>query len=499
VTAFGYVIAEALLVRGIGPVTRLSNRPLSPSLTAFRPAPYAGSMSPSPSIVWLRNDLRLRDNPALNAALDRGEPLIIVYIHDEVSPGMRPLGRATKWWLHHSLVALKADITALGGALTLRQGAGGDIIRELVATHQAGGVFWNRRYGSARENDAILKEDLRAGGVVCHSFAGNLLFEPWTIRNGEGNPFRVFTPFWRACLATAPPRQPLVAPDSFDCLPRVPSEGVDAWDFLPTLPDWSAGLAEMWTPGESGATHRLENFVEHTLIQYHRRDEPGIESTSRLSPHLRFGEISPHIIWDAVEHGVPDGASKNKAKFLSEVGWREFSYNILFHHTDLHKTNFREEFNLFPWQQPETKMLAAWQTGVTGVPLVDAGMRELRHTGYMHNRVRMVTASFLIKNMLADWRIGEAWFWDNLVDADEANNPASWQWVAGSGADAAPYFRVFNPFLQADKFDPDRIYITKWLGDNPVNYPTEPIVDMKASRDRALAAFQELKALRLSE
>ncbi|MFT6972987.1 MAG: deoxyribodipyrimidine photo-lyase, partial [Pontimonas sp.] len=428
-----------------------------------------------------------------------GEPLIIVYIHDEVSPGMRPLGRATKWWLHHSLVALKADITALGGALTLRQGAGGDIIRELVATHQAGGVFWNRRYGSARENDAILKEDLRAGGVVCHSFAGNLLFEPWTIRNGEGNPFRVFTPFWRACLATAPPRQPLVAPDSFDCLPRVPSEGVDAWDFLPTLPDWSAGLAEMWTPGESGATHRLENFVEHTLIQYHRRDEPGIESTSRLSPHLRFGEISPHIIWDAVEHGVPDGASKNKAKFLSEVGWREFSYNILFHHTDLHKTNFREEFNLFPWQQPETKMLAAWQTGVTGVPLVDAGMRELRHTGYMHNRVRMVTASFLIKNMLADWRIGEAWFWDNLVDADEANNPASWQWVAGSGADAAPYFRVFNPFLQADKFDPDRIYITKWLGHNPVNYPTEPIVDMKASRDRALAAFQELKALRLSE
>jgi deoxyribodipyrimidine photo-lyase len=238
--------------------------------------------------------------------------------------------------------------------------------------------------------------------------------------------------------------------------------------------------------------------VSNVLKNYHRRDEPGPVTTSRLSPHLRFGEISPHAIWHALERTLPSDAEKNKAKFLSEIGWREFSYNILFHFPELSSKNFRPEFDRFPWGEPEPGALKAWQKGRTGVPLVDAGMRELWATGYMHNRVRMVTASFLIKNMLTDWRIGEAWFWDTLVDADEANNPASWQWVAGSGADAAPYFRVFNPMLQAEKFDPQQEYISRWVPEiGTADYPSEPIVDMKASRDKALAAFSELKAAKL--
>lgn len=452
-------------------------------------------MSSAPTIVWLRNDLRLSDNPALHAARELGGPTIIVYIHDEVSPGIRPLGSASKWWLHHSLRALRADIDELGGSLTLRQGEATPIIRELVTTHGAQAVFWNRRYGRAREVDAALKQELREQGVTCESFGGNLLFEPWTIKNGEGNPFRVFTPFWKAALASAPPRFPLPTPPSLTGVPGVKSDDIESWHLLPTSPDWSAGLQEQWTPGEAGAHSRFENFVQTTLNSYHRRDEPGIESTSKLSPHLRFGEISPHILWHRLDGDLPDISSENTAKFLSEVGWREFSYNILFHQPELAEKNFRAEFDHFPWGEPDPQAINAWQKGLTGVPLVDAGMRELWETGYMHNRVRMVAASFLIKNLFVHWKVGEAWFWDTLVDADEANNPASWQWVAGSGADAAPYFRVFNPFLQADKFDKDRAYVSRWLRD-PKNYPTEPIVDMKASRERALSAFSKLKAAR---
>ena len=456
-------------------------------------------MNSGPSIVWLRNDLRLADNPALVAATERGEPLLVVYIHDEVSPGIRPLGSATRWWLHHSLQALATEITSLGGHLVLRKGEGTAIIRELVEEHDAGAVFWNRRYGHAREGDATLKEDLKSQGLICESFAGNLMFEPWTVTTGEGKPFRVFSPFWRACLASTPPRSPLEAPEKLVAVEAITSDDLDTWDLRPTSPDWSAGWAELWTPGEAGALNRLEDFVANTLSHYHRRDEPGIESTSRLSPHLRFGEISPHLIWHTVQDGVPAGSEKNSTKFLSEIGWREFSYNILFHQPDIAQKNFRPEFDLFPWGTADPPTMKAWQKGLTGVPLVDAGMRELWNTGYMHNRVRMVTASFLIKNLLVDWRLGEAWFWNTLVDADEANNPASWQWVAGSGADAAPYFRVFNPLLQADKFDADGVYQNRWLGADRSDYPAEPIIDMKASRERALQAFSDLKALRQAE
>jgi deoxyribodipyrimidine photo-lyase len=451
-------------------------------------------MTSGPSIVWLRNDLRLADNPALDAAITRAEPVVLVYVHDEESPGIRPLGGATKWWLHHSLSALTNDVTNLGGTLVLRRGRGTEVIEELAKTLGAGAVFWNRRYGLAREGDAALKETLRDAGVICESFAGNLLFEPWTIRTGEGKPFRVFTPFWRACLASNPPRTPLRVPDHLTGMAGIESESLDSWNLRPTSPDWSAGLAQMWTPGESGATERLEDFVTNTLASYHRRDEPGPVTTSRLSPHLRFGEISPHTIWHALERELPADAAQNKAKFLSEIGWREFSYNILFHAPDLAHKNFRPEFDRFPWGTPEPGVLAAWQKGQTGIPLVDAGMRELWATGYMHNRVRMVAASFLIKNLMVDWRLGEQWFWDTLVDADEANNPASWQWVAGSGADAAPYFRVFNPVLQAEKFDSENVYISRWVPEYGTHaYPSEPIIDLKVSRDRALAAFSSLK------
>ena len=454
-------------------------------------------MAHGPSLVWFRNDLRLADNPALDAAVKAGAPLLLVYVLDEVTPGCRPLGAAQRWWLHHSLSALAHDIEARGGKLVLRQGSGPDTIAHLAHEYKVSGVFWNRRYGQAREADATLKDSLRAQGLTAESFAGNLLFEPWTIRTGEGNPFKVFTPFWRACLASEPPRIPLPAPTRLTSVEGVAGDDLEAWNLLPTSPDWSEGLTAMWEPGEAGAHHRLEGFIETTLASYHRRDEPGPVTTSRLSPHLRFGDISPHTIWAALDRSLPPEAEKNKAKFLSEVGWREFSYNILFHFPDLDRKNFRPEFDHFPWGAPNPTELKAWQQGRTGVPLVDAGMRELWHTGYMHNRVRMVVASFLIKNMLVDWRIGEAWFWDTLVDADEANNPASWQWVAGSGADAAPYFRVFNPMLQAEKFDPQQEYISRWIPeiDTP-DYPATPIVDLKASRDRALAAFEELKASR---
>jgi len=453
-------------------------------------------MNSGPSIVWLRNDLRLADNPALHAAVQRGEQILLVYIHDELTPGLRPLGGATRWWLHHSLRALGDDVAKLGGQLVLRSGQGAALIKELVEATAAGAVFWNRRYGAARDADAELKESLRNSGVICESFAGNLLFEPWTVTTGEGKPFRVFTPFWRACLNHEQPRAPLPAPESLTALPGVATEDLESWGLLPT-PDWSTGLSETWTPGEAGAKERWHDFRTTTLSNYHRRDEPGPITTSKLSPHLRFGEISPHIIWADLDHALPAEAEKNKAKFLSEIGWREFSYNILFHAPKIATDNFRPEFDAFPWGPADPDQLVAWQRGTTGVPLVDAGMRELWKTGYMHNRVRMVAASFLIKNMLVDWRVGEAWFWDTLVDADEANNPASWQWVAGSGADAAPYFRVFNPELQAQKFDPNREYITRWVDDiDSPTYPAQPIVDLKQSRDRALAAFSALKEAR---
>jgi deoxyribodipyrimidine photo-lyase len=447
-----------------------------------------------PSIVWLRDDLRLADNPALAAAVDRGAPTVVVYLLDEVSRGIRPLGAAVKWWLHHSLAALKADIEERGGSLVLRRGDAETEITKLVAETDAAAVYWNRRYGRSRDIDAALKSSLRNDRRTVESFRANLLFEPWTVTTQEGGPYRVFTQFWKTCLEQGVGRDPLDAPDSIRPFPAA-SDDLDDWALLPTKPDWAGGLREHCAPGEANAHDRLEGFVDDVLESYHRRDEPGVEATSGLSPYLRFGEISPLQIWHRLNGAVPAPANQNAAKFLREVGWREFNYNILFHFPELHTDNYRSAFDAFPWADTPEWEIDAWRQGKTGVPLVDAGMRELWQTGTMHNRVRMVTASFLIKNLLVDWRIGEAWFWDTLVDADEANNPANWQWVAGSGADAAPYFRVFNPVLQAQKFDKGGRYIRRWVPELEAGeYPLEPIVDLAQSRRDALKAYDTMKA-----
>ncbi|MEN9620756.1 MAG: hypothetical protein RL499_949 [Actinomycetota bacterium] len=450
-------------------------------------------MTPSPSIVWLRDDLRIADNPALAAAAERGAPVVVVYVLDDESPGARPLGGASRWWLHHSLTSLAAALAARGVSLTLRRGAASTVIPALVAQTGAGAVYWNRRYGALREVDAALKSRLRGDGLVVESFGASLLHEPWTITSGSGEPYRVFTPFWRACLAAGEPRPPLAAPDALTGWPAE-SDALESWDLLPTRPDWASGLRAAWNPGEQGAYDRLEHFIDHGLSLYHRRDEPSIEATSRLSPHLRFGELSPHQVWARVHEPLAPEATANRAKFLSEIGWREFSYSILFHLPELATVNVRRDFDAFPWEKPDAAVLRAWQQGRTGIPIVDAGMRQLWSSGWMHNRVRMIVASLLTKNLLIDWRIGEAWFWDTLVDADEASNAASWQWVAGSGADAAPYFRVFNPVLQAERFDPDRAYVQRWVPevDEP-EYPA-PIVDLALSRQNALTAYEAVKA-----
>jgi deoxyribodipyrimidine photo-lyase len=450
----------------------------------------------APSIVWLRDDLRVADNPALRAAVHRRAPVVVLYLLDETSPEIRPLGSASRWWLHGSLRALAEELESRGASLTLRRGAAEAVLPVLVDEIGAGAVFWNRRYGASRDIDARIKTALRAQGVEVESFAANLLVEPWTVTTEQGSPYRVFTPFWRAAQQR-PFRELVTAPRQIDGF-AAPSEELDDWALLPTRPDWARGLREVWTAGEASAHRRLEHFAEHELADYHRRDEPAVDATSRLSPHLRFGELSPLQLWHRLHGELSPAARRNAAKFLSEVGWREFNWNILFHQPQMASSNFRPEFDAFPWEQPSADDLAAWQRGRTGIPLVDAGMRELWATGVMHNRVRMVTASFLIKNLLIDWRVGEQWFWDTLVDADEASNPGNWQWVAGSGADAAPYFRVFNPELQAAKFDPHGEYLDRWVPERlSPGYPA-PIVDLAQSRRDALAAFEHVKLSRES-
>ena len=449
-----------------------------------------------PTIVWLRDDLRVADNPALAAAAERGAPIVVLYLLDEQSPGIRPLGAASRWWLHHSLEALAAAVRDLGATFVLRRGAAEAEVPRLVQELEAGAVFWNRRYGGPqREVDAALKSSLREGGLVVQSFQASLLHEPWTVTTGAGTPFRVFTPFWKACLAAAPPREPLPAPSDLSGIGGVAGDELADWALLPVRPDWAGGIREAWTPGEAAAAAQLEHFVAHDLAHYDTaRDAPGGEATSRLSPYLRFGEISPFQVWQRTQRGELDAAARRNApKFLSATAWREFNWNILFHAPDLHEKNFRADFDSFPWHDPDPRDLEAWQQGRTGIPFVDAGMRELWQTGYMHNRVRMVVASFLAKNLLVDWRVGEQWFWDTLVDADEASNPGNWQWVAGSGADAAPYFRIFNPLLQAEKFDRDGTYQRRYLPELGTDDYPQPIVDLKRSRDDALAAYEMVK------
>ena len=444
------------------------------------------------ALVWLREDLRLADNPALRAAIDHGGAVTVVVVLDEQTPGIRPVGAASRWWLHHSFAALDAALRERGSRLVLRRGPAADVIPRLVAESGADAVFWNRRYGRVeRDLDAGIKTALTDSGTEAHSFAANLLWEPWTVLTGQGEPFKVFTPFWRAAQAMPEPRHPLPEPHDLPAPAAVASDDLDDWGLLPTAPDWAGGLRDAWEPGEAGAHRRLEAFVEHRLEDYDQRDEPAMAATSDLSPHLRWGEVSPYQVWHRLHGPLEPEQRQHAAAFLRQMAWREFNWNEYFHCDDIATVNVRREFDAFPWRDAPTAEIDRWRSGTTGFDLVDAGMRELWHSGAMHNRVRLATASFLVKNLLVDWRVGEQWFWDTLVDADPANNAANWQWVAGSGFDAAPYFRVFNPDRQLERFDPHREYVRRWVPADELR--PEPMVDLKATRQRALDAYDRMK------
>jgi deoxyribodipyrimidine photo-lyase len=421
------------------------------------------------TVVCFRRDLRLADNPALAAAIARGRPIVPVYIHDDAAAGRWATGGAARWWLHQSLAALAADLEARGSRLILRRGQTQDVLDQLVAETTAEAVYWNRLYEPwATARDTQIKTRLAARGVDAQSFNAALLAEPWALKTREERPYRVFTPFWKALRAAVTPLPPQPAPDRLPAPAAFPrSDALGSWSLVPRAPDWAGGLRATWTPGETGARTRLDDFVRDALPDYaSARDRLGTAGTSRLSPHLAFGEIGPRQVWHAVASGAASQTGDPWAgaaeKFLAEIAWREFAHHLLFHFPDLPETPLRADFARFPWAEDPNR-LRAWQRGLTGYPVVDAGMRELWHTGWMHNRVRMIAASFLVKDLLIDWRKGEAWFWDTLVDADLANNAAGWQWVAGCGADAAPYFRIFNPALQGAKFDPAGTYVRRWV------------------------------------
>ena len=456
-----------------------------------------------PIIVWFRQDLRLSDNPALAFAAKSGQPLVCLYVLDDETPGDWAISGASRWWLHHSLASLDASLKQKGGGLVLRRGDAAKIVKAVVKETGAGSVAWNRCYEPfAVERDSKLKTELTGAGISVESCNGSLLAEPWEVKTGGGTPFKVYTPFWKALRAQTSPGSPLQAPHKLAFHGDVKTDALKSWKLLPTKPDWATGFD--WTPGEKAAHDALYDFLDDIADYGTARDIPGKDGTSRLSPYLHFGEISPRQVWHVVRsHSQAHGADK----FLGEIGWREFNHQLLFHNPRLPTHAYDERFTKLKWRQSE-KDFTAWTRGQTGVPIVDAGMRQLWQTGWMHNRVRMVVASFLIKHLLIDWRKGQRWFWDTLVDADLANNAANWQWVAGSGADASPFFRIFNPVLQGQKFDPEGTYVRRFVPEladvpdkfihrpweapsPPRGYPA-PIVDLGTGRDRAMAAFRAL-------
>lgn len=473
-------------------------------------------MAVTPStLVWFRQDLRLADNPALHAATASGGRILAVFIHDDDEAGDWRPGAASRWWLDRSLANLNE---ALDGKLLELRGSPRELVPELVRKLEITSVYWNRCVEPwRREQEESIKEELLASSIEVKTFNGALLWDPPTINKPDGTPYRVFTPYYRkGCLQNGiTPRRPLPAPADLELAsPAELSHSRRAEEisgYVPPAIDFS-----LWQPGEEGASRALGRFLETALDGYDRqRDIPAVPGTSRLSPHLHFGEISPNQVWYAVHDLATGGELSDHAdRFLSEIGWREFSNYLLYHNPNLPDSNLQRRFDRFPWGVNDAG-LQAWQRGETGFPIVDAGMRELATTGYMHNRVRMVTASFLVKNLLTDWRHGERWFWEHLVDADLANNSASWQWVAGCGADAAPYFRIFNPVAQGTKFDPDGSYVRRFVPElaalpdkyihSPFSAPAdilekagvrlgetypEPVVDLSLSRQAALDAYR---------
>jgi deoxyribodipyrimidine photo-lyase len=473
------------------------------------------------SIVWFRLDLRLSDNPALLAACAASDNQIPVYIWDPGTEANWSYGSASRWWLHQSLQELSESLRLRGSRLLIARGDSLTVLRNIISQTGAGSVFWNRRYEPAvLRSDREIATALREECIAVHTFNAALLHEPEKLKTREGNPFRVFTPFWNNfCTNTEPcpagPEPDRIAPPdvSLHCLPLAALE-------LEPKVNWASGFRDCFSPGETGAHLRLKLFKEEILSTYaHSRDYPGLDGVSMLSPHLHFGEISPAAIWHALrdlQSDLPE--RKNTGVFCRELAWREFAHHILFHFPHTSEQPLHEQFLNMPWlDNPEH--LKLWQRGQTGYPIVDAGMRQLWQTGWMHNRVRMIVASFLTKDLLISWKQGAEWFWDTLVDADLANNTMGWQWSAGCGADAAPYFRIFNPVLQGEKFDAEGLYVRKWLPELAAlparwihkpwkapaeelrkanvelqgNYPS-PIIEHDLARRRALEALASTKA-----
>lgn len=482
-------------------------------------------MSSAPVIVWFRDDLRLADHPALASAATTGTPLLCLYVLEEGEPGLRPLGGAARWWLAGSLRALDAGLERLGQRLVLRRGAAAAVVPAVAAEIGAQAVYWNRRHTPAGAAiDARVEAELAGRGIAVRAFPGDLLDEPESLRSAAHAPPRLFAPFWRRLQQAGAPRAPLPAPRRASACITVKGDRLEDWNLEPSAPNWAAGLREKWTRGEAGAAERLRVMVDANLRDYvTRRERADLDGTSRLSPHLRFGEVSPAQVWHAAQLTLEAPAKERPhaadvEKFLAELGWREFSRHQLRAFPALATSNMRAAFDRFPWRDDDAA-LTAWQRGRTGYPLVDAAMRDLWASGWMPNRLRMLVASFLVKHLLIDWRRGEAWFWDTLVDADAGSNPANWQWAAGTGIDSAPYFRIFNPTLQGERADPTGDYVRRWIPELArlptkhihapwtapplllveasvklgVTYP-HPIVDHAFARQRALAAFAQIKA-----
>ncbi len=475
------------------------------------------------AIVWFRRDLRLHDNHALRHALARAQHVVPVYVHAPEEERPWPPGAASRWWLHHSLESFQAELQRLGSRLVLTKGPAAAALRRVAHAAGARLIVWNRLYEPhIQARDRQVEQALQEAGYETASFEGALLFEPWSQHSKSGRPYQLFTPFWKSCQGQLPPDRPQPRPRNLKPPQRWPT-GVELRE-LGLLPrtDWAGGLGVAWRPGESGGLAQLRRFSRLGLPHYDEgRDMPASDAVSRLSPYLHFGELTPRQIWHTTSASVARSrgrmAARSHASYLRQIGWREFAHHVLHHWPSTPEQPLRQAFAYFPWRRHYDEFLKAWQQGRTGYPLVDAGMRELWETGWMHNRVRMVVASFLVKNCRIPWQVGARWFWDTLVDADLANNTLGWQWAAGCGADAAVYFRIFNPVLQAKRFDPEGTYIRRWvpeLAGLPAgrefapwaipgkgrhraafvpgrDYPS-PIIDFAVSRREALAAYEKL-------